>query len=120
MRPAHARSIGNAFVAITISRAMTIGTCCGSILLALAISVPARAQVTILFQESAVPGFSNNYPSFNDFPQYQGDQSFQWFIANHPDIAGALGTRSRTVVYGANWRLQVRALEQYLASHPYE
>ena len=119
MRPPHLRSIGNLFVAIKISRAMTIGAWCAAILLALAIAAPTRAQVTILFEEPPVPGFSNSYPWFNDVPQYQGDQSFQWFMANHPDIAGALA-RDPGLLYDANWRSQFPALEQYLANHPYE
>ena len=119
MRSPHFRSIGNVFIALKISRAMTVGAWCAAILLALAMAPPARAQVTTLFQEPPVPGFSNSYPWFNEVPQYQGDQSFQWFMANHPDIAGALA-RDPGLLYNANWRSQFPALEQYLANHPYE
>jgi len=66
-----------------------------------------------------VPGFSNNYPWFNEVTQYQGNQSFQWFLANHPNIAETLA-RSPGLLYDANWRSRFRSLQQYLANHPYE
>jgi len=119
MRSSHFRSIGGIFIALKISRAMTVGAWCVAILLALALAAPVRAQITIVVQEPPVPGFSNSYPWFNEVPQYQGDQSFQWFMANHPDIAGALA-RDPGLLYNANWRSEFPALEQYLANHPYE
>jgi hypothetical protein len=66
-----------------------------------------------------VSGFSNDYPWFNDVAQYQGDQSFRWFLANHPNIAQAL-SRNPGLLYNARWRSRVPALQQYLANHPYE
>lgn len=90
MRSPQFRSIGKVFVALKLFRAMRVGAWCAALLFALAVAPPARAQATILFQEPPVPGFSNSYPWFNDFPQYQGDQSLQWFMTNHPDIAGAV------------------------------
>lgn len=56
----------------------------GAALLALAIAAPASAQVTIQIGTPQVPGFSNYYPWFNDVPQYHGNQTFRWFLANHP------------------------------------
>lgn len=91
----------------------------GAALFALAIAAPAPAQVTIQIGTPQVPGFSNYYPWFNDVPQYQGDQTFRWFLANHPNIAEAL-SRNPSLLYDANWRSQYPGLEQYLASHPYE
>ncbi len=78
----------------------------------------ASAQITIQLGGPAVPGFSNNYPWFNDVPQYQGDQSFRYFMAYHPQIARAL-SRDPGLLYNAGWRSQYPALEQYLANHPY-
>lgn len=86
----------------------------GAILLALAISAPARAQ----FSMPQVPGFSNNYPWFNEVPQYQESQSFQWFLANHPNIARALA-RNPGLLYNADWRSRAPALQRYLVQHPY-
>jgi hypothetical protein len=91
----------------------------GAVLFALDVAAPAPAQVTIQFGEPQVPGFSNYYPWFNDVPQYQGDQTFRWFLAYHPNIARALARNPR-LLYDANWRSQFPALEQYLANHPYE
>ncbi len=84
-----------------------------------ALAAPASAQVTIQFGGPQVSGFSNDYPWFNDVPQYQGDQSFRYFMAYHPDIAQSL-SRNPGLLYNANWRAQFLALEQYLANHPYE
>jgi hypothetical protein len=69
----------------------------GAILLAVAIAAPVNAQ----FSMPQVPGFSNSYPWFNEVSQYQGDQSFQWFLANHPNIARALA-RNPGLLYNAN------------------
>ncbi len=90
----------------------------GAALFALAIATSASAQVTIQFGGPQVPGFSNYYPWFNDVPQYQADQSFRWFLANHPNVARELA-RNPGLLYNANWRRQHPQLEQYLASHPY-
>jgi hypothetical protein len=87
----------------------------GAILFTLAIAAPVRAQ----FSMPQVPGFSKNYPWFNEVPQYQGSQSFQYFLAYHPNIARAL-SRNPGLLYDANWRSQVPALQQYLANHPNE
>ena len=64
----------------------------GAILFGLAIAGPASAQVQVRieFGRPQAYGFSNNYPWFNDVPQYQNVQSFQYFLAYHPDIARAL------------------------------
>jgi len=59
---------------------------CAAIWLALAFAVPAMAE----FSRPDVPGFSNNYPWFNDVSPYGGNQSFQWFLANHLKIARLL------------------------------
>jgi hypothetical protein len=98
---------------------MKLLTWCGAILFALAIAAPASAQVTIEFGRPQVPGFSNNYPWFNDVPQYRKDQSFRYFLAYHPNIARAL-SRNPGLLYNAGWRAQYPQLEQYLANHPYE
>ncbi|HVB55166.1 MAG TPA: hypothetical protein VNE63_01870 [Candidatus Acidoferrales bacterium] len=90
----------------------------GGLLFALAVAAPAPAQVTIQIGGPQVPGFSNYYPWFNDVPQYQGDQTFRWFLAYHPNIARAL-SRNPGLLYNASWRSQFPALEQYLANHPY-
>ena len=92
----------------------------GAILFGLAIAGPASAQVQVRieFGRPQAYGFSNNYPWFNDVPQYQGDQSFQYFLAYHPDIARAL-SRNPGLLYNAAWRSDNPALEDYLASHPY-
>jgi hypothetical protein len=90
-------------------------TWCGAIVLALATTAPAMAQLAV----PQVPGFSNNYPWFNEVPQYQGNPSFQWFLANQPNISGILAGNPG-LLYDARWRSQVPALQQYLASHPYE
>ena len=78
----------------------------------------AQIQVTIEFGRPQAYGFSNNYPWFNDVPQYQGDQSFQYFLAYHPDIARAL-SRNPGLLYNAAWRSEYPALGGYLDSHPY-
>lgn len=89
-----------------------------AVVFALAIGARASAQVTIQIGTPQVPGFSNYYPWFNDVPQYQGDQSFRWFLAHHPNIAQALA-RNPGLLYNANWRRQHPQLEQYFANHPY-
>jgi hypothetical protein len=89
-------------------------TWCGTILLTFAIAAPVMA-----FSMPEVPGFSNNYPWFNEVPQDRGSRSFQWFLANHPNIAETLA-RHPGLLYNADWRSQVPALEQYLEDHPYE
>src|SRR5579872_4340027 len=93
----------------------------GAILFSLAIAGPASAQVQVRieFGRPQAYGFSNNYPWFNDVPQYQGDQSFRYFLAYHPYIAQALA-RNPALLYDAEWRSQEPALGEYLASHPYE
>jgi len=90
----------------------------GAMAIGFAIAVPASAQVTIQFGGPQVSGFSNNYPWFNDMPQYQGDQSFRYFLAYHPNIAYAL-SRNPGLLYNAEWRSQYPQLEDYLANHPY-
>jgi len=87
----------------------------GACLLALILASSAHAQLLM----PQVPGFSSDYPWFNNVSQYQGDQSFRYFLANHPNIAQALARNPR-LLYDANWRSQFPALEQYLANHPYE
>jgi hypothetical protein len=64
------------------------GICAAAMVFALAIATPASAQITIQFGGPQVPGFSNNYPWFNDVPQYQGDQSFRYFLAYHRTSRG--------------------------------
>jgi hypothetical protein len=93
----------------------------GAALLALATAAPASAQiqVTILDGRPQARGFSDNYPWFNDVPQYQGDQTFQYFLAYHPDIAQALA-QNPGLLYNAGWRSEYPDLEEYLDSHPYE
>jgi hypothetical protein len=98
---------------------LTVRAICAAMAFAVAIAAPALAQVTVVSGGPQVPGFSNNYPWFNDVPQYQGNQSFRWFLANHPNIAEALAQRPG-LLYNAGWRSQFPALEQYLANHPYE
>jgi hypothetical protein len=77
----------------------------GAILFGLAIAGPASAQVQVRieFGRPQAYGFSNNYPWFNDVPQYQGDRSFQYFLAYHPDIARAL-SRNPGLLYNAAWQ----------------
>lgn len=87
----------------------------GAALAMLAIAVPVRAD----FAMPDVPGFSNSYPWFNTVSQYPENQSFQYFLAYHPNIAQALA-RNPSLLYNASWRYQFPALEQYLANHPYE
>jgi hypothetical protein len=103
MRALHFHSIG------------TLLTWCGAILLTFGIAAPAMAE----FSMPQVPGFSNNYPWFNEVTQYQGNQSFQWFLAHHPNIAEPLA-RNPQLLYDANWRSRFPSLQQYLANHPYE
>src|SRR5579872_3144151 len=93
----------------------------GAILFSLAIAGPASAQVQVRieFGRPQAYGFSNNYPWFNDVSQYQGDQTFQYFLAYHPDISRALALNPG-LLYNAAWRSDNPALEQYLDSHPYE
>jgi len=93
----------------------------GATLLALAMAAPASAQVqvTIQFGRPQARGFSNNYPWFNDVPQYRGNQTFQYFLAYHPDIAQALALNPG-LLYDAAWRSEYPDLEQYLNTHPYE
>jgi hypothetical protein len=95
------------------------GMCAATMAFALATAAPARGQVPFQMGGPEVPGFSNSYPWFNDVPQYQGDQSFRYFLAYHPYIAQAL-SRNPGLLYDAEWRSQEPALEEYLASHPYE
>jgi hypothetical protein len=90
----------------------------GAALFALVVAARASAQITIQIGTPQVPGFSNYYPWFNDVPQYQGDQTFRWFLANHPNIARQLA-RNPGLLYNANWRRQYPQLEQYFANHPY-
>lgn len=73
----------------------------GAALFTLVIADPASAQVTIQIGTPQVPGFSNYYPWFNDVPQYQGDQTFRWFLANHPNVARELA-RNPGLLYNAN------------------
>ncbi len=87
----------------------------GAILAMFAIAVSANAD----FAMPEVPGFSNNYPWFNNVSQNPGNESFQYFLAYHPNIAQALA-RNPSLLYNASWRYQFPALEQYLANHPYE
>jgi hypothetical protein len=95
----------------------------GVALFALAIAAPASAlaqtQITIAFGRPQARGFSNNYPWFNDVSQYPGNQSFQYFLAYHPDIAQALSVNPG-LLYNAAWRSENPALQEYLDSHPYE
>ena len=95
------------------------GLCVVTMIFTVAIATPASTQVVIQIGSPQVPGFSNNYPWFNDVPQYQEDQSFRWFMANNPDIAQALA-QNPARLYDADWRSQFPALEEYLANHPYE
>jgi hypothetical protein len=87
----------------------------GVILFGLAVAARAMAEVST----PQVPSFSNNYPWFNEVTQYQGNQSFQWFLAHHPNIAETLA-RNPELLYDANWRSRFLSLQQYLANHPYE
>ncbi len=87
----------------------------GAILAVWLVAVPANADFTM----PEVPGFSNNYPWFNNVSQSPGNQSFQYFLAYHPNIAQALA-RNPSLLYDARWRYQFPALEQYLENHPYE
>jgi hypothetical protein len=86
----------------------------GGILFALAIAAPARAQYAM----PQVPGFSNYYPWFNTVQQDQGDQSFQYFLANNPEIARELAGNP-SLLYSAAWRSQFPQLRRYFRSHPY-
>jgi len=99
------------FLSITIKSLIWLG----AIAVGFVIAGPARAD----FAMPEVPGFSNNYPWFNSVSQYPGDQSFQYFLAYHPNIAQALA-RNPSLLYNARWRYQFPALEQYLANHPDE
>src|SRR5271155_2663363 len=94
---------------------LAIGAICGAAMV-FALAAPASAQVTIQFGGPQISGFSNDYPWFNDVPQYQGDQSFRYFMAYHPDIAQSL-SRNPALLYNAEWRAQFPALEQYLDNH---
>jgi len=109
--------------ALTVAGAMRnfaiAGLYAATMIFALAIAAPAPAQVTVQIGSPQVPGFSNNYPWFNDVPQYEGNQSFRWFLANNPDIAQSL-SQNPSRLYDSEWRSQFPALEEYLANHPYE
>jgi hypothetical protein len=96
---------------------LTIAALCGAAML-FAFAQPASAQITVQLGGPEVPGFSNNYPWFNDVPQYRGDQSFRYFMAYHPRLARSL-SRNPGLLYNAGWRSQHPELEQYLANHPY-
>jgi hypothetical protein len=102
MRAPHFHSIG------------TWLTSCGAILLTFGIAAPAMTELSM----PQVPGFSNNYPWFNEVIQHQGDQSFQWFLLHCPNIAETLARPE--LLYDANWRSRFPSLQQYLANHPYE
>src|SRR3984893_14327500 len=120
LHPIRRKLIATAIAAAGAMPNLTVaGICAAAMVFALAIATPAQAQITIQFGGQQVPGFSNNYPWFNDVPQYQGDQSFRYFLAYHPNIARAL-SRNPSLLCDANWRSQYPALEQYLENHPYE
>jgi hypothetical protein len=87
----------------------------GAILIAFVITAPAGAEFWI----AQVPGFSNNYPWFNNVPLYRGEESFQYFLACHAKIAQAL-SHNPGLLYNNKWRSQVPALQRYLANHPNE
>ena len=91
----------------------------GATLLALAMAAPVstQAQVVVQFGRPQARGFSNNYPWFNNVPQYSESQSFQYFLAYHPDIAQALSINPG-LLYNAAWRSENPDLEQYLNTHP--
>ena len=89
----------------------------GAVLFAVAISTGASAQMRIDVEGPPVPGFSNYYPWFNDVPQYEGEQSFRWFLAHHPNVSRELA-RNPGLLYNPNWRRQHPQLEQYFATHP--
>ncbi len=84
------------------------------ILLGIGLAVPARAQYPL----PGVDGFSNDYPWFNEVPRYSGVESFQYFLAYHPQIARML-SRNPRLLYDSEWRSEQPALEQYLDNHPY-
>jgi hypothetical protein len=119
-RPFPRNLIANALVgAGTIRKVAAAGLFAGTIVFALAVATPAPAQVIVQIGSPPVPGFSNDYPWFNNVPQYQGNQSFRWFLANNPDIAQSL-SQNPSRLYDSEWRSQFPALEEYLADHPYE
>ena len=89
----------------------------GAVLFAVAIATVASAQMRIDVEGPPVPGFSNYYPWFNDVPQYEGEQSFRWFLAHHPNVSRELA-RNPGLLYNPNWRRQHPQLEQYFATHP--
>jgi hypothetical protein len=67
------------------SRTIRWLTWLGAILFALAIAVPASMQ----FSMPQVAGFSKQLAWFNEVPQYEGNESFQYFLPYHPNIARA-------------------------------
>src|ERR1700686_5229894 len=76
-------------------------------ILVLAVAAPAFAQLQI-------PGFPINFPWFTNVPQAQ---TFEQFLANHPDDQRELA-QNPGLIYDPNWRAQHRQLQYFLQTHP--
>jgi hypothetical protein len=78
-------------------------------LLVLAVVAPAWAQIQI-----TIPGFRSDFPWFTNVPQAQ---TFEQFLANHPDEAREL-SQNPGLLYDPSWRAQHRQLQYFLQTHP--
>jgi hypothetical protein len=78
-------------------------------ILVLATAAPAMAQIQI-----TIPGFRNDFPWFTNVPQAQ---TFEQFLANHPDDERELA-QNPGLLYDPNWRAQHRELQYFLQTHP--
>ena len=78
-------------------------------LLVLAVVAPALAQIQI-----TIPGFRSDFPWFTNVPQAQ---TFEQFLANHPDEAREL-SQNPGLLYDPSWRAQHRQLQYFLQTHP--
>jgi len=77
--------------------------------LVLAVVAPALAQIQI-----TIPGFRSDFPWFTNVPQAQ---TFEQFLANHPDEAREL-SQNPGLLYDPSWRAQHRQLQYFLQTHP--
>ena len=89
--------------AIKRTTAMVLGA-----LLALALATPA-----VIAQSIQIPGFPANFPWFTNVPQAQ---TFEQFLANHPDDRRELADNPG-LLYDPNWRAQHQQLQYFLQTH---
>jgi hypothetical protein len=90
--------------AIKRTTAMVLGA-----LLALALATPAATAQSI-----QIPGFPANFPWFTNVPQAQ---TFEQFLANHPDDRRELADNPG-LLYDPNCRAQHQQLQYFLQTHP--